>query len=304
MNLRALDLNLLVVFDAVFLEKNITRAGLRVGLSQPAVSNALTRLRGHMKDELFLRGPEGLRPTPRALELAPAIRAILSELERVLDPQAFDPATAMRSFTVAAVDYFSVVIAPALLGILTREAPGIRLQIMPSVGRTFEALDHGEIDFGAASFGDAPDRFGYHRLIEDSYSCVVRRGHPLAGELDLRRYAQAAHLLVSPRGDARGFADDELAKAGLTRHVALVINHFAAAPSIVAQSDLVLTAPTLILKRLLTDRLVLLPSPVAAPMAFRHLDLIWHDRLVRHPAHLWFRDAIIRAGSEAALTLG
>jgi DNA-binding transcriptional LysR family regulator len=300
MNLRALDLNLLVVFDAVFREGNVTRAADKVGLSQPAASNALTRLRGHVKDDLFLRGPKGLRPTPRALDLAPRIRAILSELELVLDPPMFEASASTRTFTIAAVDYFTVVVAPVLLSILDREAPCVRVVVVPSIGRSQEALDHGEIDFAASAFGDAPERFGHLNLIEDSYSCLVRADHSLAtGQLTLARYAAARHLLVSPRGDPRGFVDDALAKSGLTRHVAMVINHFAAAPPIVAASDLVLTAPTLVLMRLLRPGLALIDSPVVAPLAFRRLDLIWHGRLGRSPAHDWMRGALVRAAALA-----
>jgi DNA-binding transcriptional LysR family regulator len=300
-NLRALDLNLLVVFDAIARERSVTRAADRVGLSQPAASNALTRLRGHLRDELFLRGPDGLRPTPRAAELAPRIRAILAELEQALEAPVFDPASSARVFTVAAVDYFSVVVAPPLLAILGAEAPGVRVVVTPSVGRSLEALDHGEIDFAAASFGDAPERFGRLALVEDDYAVMVRAGHPLAeGPVTLPRYAAQRHLLVSPRGDPRGFVDDALARSGLTRHVAMVINHFAAAPPIVAESDLVLTAPSLVLRRLAGPRLALRECPVPAPPAFRSLDLVWRDRLGRSPAHDWMRGALVRAAQAAA----
>ena len=296
-----MDLNLLVVFDTIYQEGSVTRAAEKLYLSQPATSNALARLRGHFKDELFLRSPKGLRPTPRAMELAPDLRAVLTDLKQVLAPQEFDPGTALRSVTIAAVDYFSVVVVPALLAILIRQAPGIRIQVVPSVGRSFEALDQGEIDFAVAAFRDGvPQRFGHARLTQDSYSCLTRKGHPLVADgPDLHRYAQASHLLVSPRGDARGFVDDELAKAGLTRNVSLVINDFAAAPPIVAQSDLILTAPTRLLKRLKTPDHVLLDSPVEAPIAYRCLDLIWHDRLSRHPAQEWLRCMILRAAEEA-----
>jgi len=299
MNLRSFDLNLLVVFDAIYREGSVTRAADKVGLSQPATSNVLTRLRGHLKDELFLRGPEGLRPTPRAMELAPQLHAILTELEHMLESQAFNPATARRSVTIAAVDYFSVVVAPALLGIIAREAPGVRVQIVPSVGRSLEALDQGEIDFAAASLDDVPERFGCSRLIEDRYACLVRKGHPLVDKgLDVRQYAQASHLLVSPRGDARGFVDDELAKTGLTRNVGLVIDHFAAALPIVAKSDLILTAPVLMLNQLKRSEHVVLDSPVETPIRFRYLDLIWHERLSRHPAQEWLRQVIFRAAHD------
>jgi len=206
MNLRSIDLNLLVVFDAIYSERNVTRASEKICLSQSATSNALTRLRLQLKDDLFLRSPSGLRPTPRSHELAPRIHAILADLQDVLEPQAFDPATATRDVSIAVVDFFSIVIAPILMGILTREAPGIRLRIVPTVGRSMVALDQAEVDFAAASFGNIPERMGHAQLIQDNYSCLVRKGHPLIKKkCTLRQYARASHLLVSPRGDARGF---------------------------------------------------------------------------------------------------
>jgi len=301
MNLRSLDLNLLVVFDAIYDEGSVTRAAVKVGLSQPATSNALTRLRGHLDDELFLRAAEGFRPTPRAVELSGPIRSIIAELEHILDPVEFNPKTSTRTFRIAAVDYFSVVMAPPLLKIITAEAPGVRVQIVPSIGHSFEALDQGDIDFAVASFGNVPERFAHKTLIEDYYSCFVRSAHPLAsGRLTLKRYAAASHLLVSPSGDAHGFVDDSLIEAGLTRHIAMIIDHFAAAPPIIAESDLIMTAPTLVIRRLLSSRLEMLKCPVETPLTFRRLDLIWHNRLGRHPALDWFRSVISRAAIEAS----
>jgi len=260
MNLRAIDLNLLVVFDAIYREANVTRAAKRVGLTQPATSNALTRLRGHLKDELFLRSPEGLRPTPRAEELAPRLRSLLKELEDMLEQQEFDPATAKRTIAIAAIDYFSIVILPS---------------------------------------GSLPDRFDQTVILDDYYCCLVRKGHPLTkGKIGLRRYANADHLLVSPNGEARGFVDDLLVDAGLTRNIALIANQFAITPPIIASSDLVITAPKRVLDKMATSDHVILDCPVEAPEVFRFIDLVWHDRLSRHPAQIWCRNAIIRAGEE------
>jgi len=289
MNLRSLDLNLLVILDAIYKEGNVTRAASRVGLSQPATSNALTRLRGHLKDELFLRSPDGLRPTPRVLELAPQLHTLLTELEYLLDPVTFDPETAVNS------------IIPPLLNILTKEAPGIRIQVIPSVGRSLEALDNGDIDFASATISKIPERFDHARMIEDRYVCLVRKGHPLAEQgVTLSQYAKMSHLLVSPIGDPKGFVDVELAKSGLTREISLVLSEFSAAPPVVASSDLVLTAPARLLNQLVTPKHVILDCPVETPLQFRSLDLIWHDRLSRHPAKEWIRNAIFRAAENAS----
>lgn len=293
MNLRSIDLNLLVVFDAIYAERNVTRAAEKIALSQPAVSGALGRLRVRLRDQLFLRGPEGLLPTPRAQELALPIRRILMELEQVLDPVVFDPATASRTFTIAVIDYFTLVIIPPLLRSLRAEAPGVRLRFVPSSGHIFEALDHGDIDFAISAFGDVPERFEKRFLLEDRYACLVARDNPLAhGKVTLQRYACASHLLVSPRGGGRGFVDDRLAEQGLTRQVPLTINHFSAAPLIVASSDLVLTAPMRVINALINDRMVRIESPIEAPVDFRRLELVWNRRLANHPAHEWFRQTV------------
>jgi len=300
MNLRSLDLNLLVIFDAIYREGNVTRAATKVGLSQPATSGALARLRGHLDDELFLRGADGLRPTARATELASLLPGILTQLERALEPQVFDPASSKLILKIASLDYFLVVVAPELLRLLAKEAPGIRIHFTPVAGQPFGLLDSGEVDFAFSTLFDVDDRFGKKLLLKDTYSCLVRKGHPLLQKkMSQLSYAQSTHILVSPSGNARGFVDEELAKAGLTREIGLVANHFSVAPPIVANSDLVLTAPTLALKRLKTDDHELLECPVHAPAPYNCLELIWHKRLSQHPANVWLQSAIARAAKTA-----
>jgi DNA-binding transcriptional LysR family regulator len=299
MNLRRLDLNLLVVFDAVMREKNVTRAAERVFLTQSAVSSALGRLRHQLGDELFVRGPGRLRPTPRALELEEPVRALLAELEQVLSPPRFDPATERRTFTIATNDYFTAVVAPPLAKRLAREAPGIDLRIVPTAGRPLEMLDAREADIVCTSWGQLPERFSVETLIEDDYVCVVHKDHPFARKAPtLAQFAKAKHLLVSPRGDARGFVDERLAEKGLTRRIALTVNHFAAAPQIVAETDCVLTVPRLIAERFAPPRSTAqFACPVPAPPALTRMSMIWHDRLARHPAHAWLRERLRTVGS-------
>ena len=298
MNLRRLDLNLLVVFDAVMLERSVTRAAERVFLTQSAVSSALGRLRHQLGDELFVRGPGKLRPTPRALELEEPVRALLSELQEVLSPARFDPATECRSFTIATNDYFTAVVAPALARRLAKAAPGIDLRIVPTAGRAFEMLDAREADLVCTSWSKPPERFSIQTLVEDDYVCVVRKDHPFARKPPtLLQFAKAKHLLVSPRGDARGFVDDKLAEKGLTRRVSLTVNHFAAAPQIAAESDAVLTVPRLIARRFAPPKTTMtFDCPVAVPPALGRMSMIWHDRLARHPAHVWLRATLLEVG--------
>jgi DNA-binding transcriptional LysR family regulator len=298
MNLRRLDLNLLVVFDAVMLERSVTRAAERVFLTQSAVSSALGRLREQLGDELFIRGSGKLRPTPRALELEEPVRALLAELQEVLAPSQFDPATESRSFTIATNDYFTAVVAPPLARRLAKAAPGIDLRIVPTAGRPLEMLDAREADLVCTSWSQPPERFSIEMLVEDSYVCVVRKDHPFARKAPtLAQFARAKHILVSPRGDAKGFVDHRLAEKGLTRRILMTVNHFAAAPQIVAETDAVLTVPRLIAERFAPARsTALFDCPVPVPPALRRMSMIWHDRLSRHPAHAWLRATMLEVG--------
>jgi len=293
MNLRSLDLNLLVVFDAVFKERNITKAGAKIGLSQSSVSNALTRLRGHLNDELFLRGSGTMRPTPRAMELAEPIHATLTSLESILDPKKFDPKIEKRVFTIAAVDYFSLIIAPKLAQYLSQNAPGIGVNILSASLDVQALLDAGEADFASAPYTDLPDRFDSALLLEDTYVCVIRADHPLAGaNPTIEQYAASQHLHVNSKGDSYGFVDDALARQGLSRNIAMTVNGFSVAPAIIDQSDLILTAPRKIIQNYASATNYIFPCPVEAPTSSRRLNLMWHKRLAVHPSHLWFRETV------------
>jgi DNA-binding transcriptional LysR family regulator len=294
MNLRQLDLNLLVVFDAVMQERNVTRAAQRVFLTQSAVSSALGRLRTQLKDELFLRGPGKLRPTPRALELEQPIRMLLMDLERVLEPEGFNPARDVRTLTIATNDYFSAVVAPLLAQHLAQHAPAVDIRIIPTEGRAYEMLDASQVDLVCTSASQPPERFKSKLLIQDDYVCLVNKQHPFAKKTPtLAQYAKARHLLVSPRGDPRGFVDEVLAERGLTRRVAMTVNHFAAAPQIVSGSDMVLTILKNIASRFADPRQTAqFDLPIKAPMAIRQMKMIWHARLGEHPAQQWLRHTL------------
>ncbi len=294
MNLASIDLNLLLVFDAVMRERNVTRAGERIGLSQPAVSNALGRLRYHLKDELFIRSPEGMKATPRALELAEPVREALHHLEEALDPASFDPATSTRSFRIAAIDYALAVLVPIVVDRFAQHAPAIDLRFLPVLGPVLPQLDAHEVDFAITLVPDLPERFDSFVLGEDDYVILMRMGHPLAtGEITLERFAAANHLLVSARGDDRGFVDEALEKKGLKRRVAMSVPQFSVTPSIIAASDMVLTAPRRLAQTFAQAYdLCLRPAPVPGPPLFSKSQLIWHRRLASHPAHDWFREEI------------
>lgn len=294
MNLRRLDLNLLVIFDALMTERNVTRAAGRVGLSQPAVSNALSRLRHYLKDELFVRSADGMHPTPRALELAGDVHSALTAIEVALDPMSFDPATAVRSFTIDTNDYTATTAIVPLMQCLAIEAPGVDVRVLPPNGRALERLESGEAHFAIGAYGELPERFGVEELDDNMFVVMMRADHPLAqGPFDIERYADARHLLITPRGDPVGFIDEALAEHGLSRRIALTVNQFSVAPAAVANSDMIVTLP----KRIgdfyaPLFGLVMRPSPFGTPPEFRSIDLVWHKRLGHHPAYAWFRERL------------
>lgn len=301
MNLAGLDLNLLLVFDAVMSERNATRAGNKIGMSQPAVSNALNRLRHVLKDDLFVRGQDGMRPTARALELATPVRHALMEIEEALNPMAFDPATTERTFTIACTDYSSMTLMPYLATYVSNEAPGVNIHTVPIEGRLYEKLDSQEADYGINPTSNIPDRFNALNLGQETFVCMMRPDNPLAKykELPIEEYAAARHLLVSPRGDARGFVDDELEKRGLNRRVVMTVNHFGSGPMIVLSSDMILTMPSRMADKCSNFfDLHVVPSPVQPPSDILGMMLIWHNRLTNHPAHTWFQSMMKRAAQD------
>lgn len=294
MNLARVDLNLLVVFDAVLAERSATRAGQRLGLTQPAISNALARLRRLLGDELFVRGSEGMRPTPRALELAVPVRQALVQLQDALEPAAFIPAEARRTFNLSMTDYTASLILPPLAQRLAATAPGVDLRLRPNTNVNAAALlDGNEIDFAIGGFPDHPARFRSLTLFEDSYVCAMRRGHPLArAALTLEEFVAAKHLLVTLTAEATGIVDRVLEGRGLRRRVAMTINQFLLAPLIVGHSDLIIT-----LARRTAEGcaavygLHLVAVPLELPPA--RVMLLWHERLSRHPAHEWLRATLV-----------
>ncbi len=294
MNLANVDLNLLVVFDALMEERSVTRAGRRIGMTQPAVSNALNRLRHLVKDDLFLRGPKGMRPTPRALELAGPVRQALAQVEWALEPVAFDPATAYNTFRLAMADYAASLILPPLAHRLEREAPGvdIRVRINDNVSAP-GLLDRNEIDFAIGYHTEWPERFGGQVLFTETYVCVMRRGHPLARDtITLEEFAAARHLLITLTGEATGFVDRLLKKRGLKRRVAMTANQFLVAPLIIQKSDMIMTLALRTAERYAeVNDLHIVPVPLEPDPI--DLTLLWHKELIRHPAHEWMRALLV-----------
>lgn len=294
MNWRAFDLNLLVLFDAVMQDRSVTRAGRRIGLSQPAMSHALNRLRDLLKDELFVRTPTGMRPTPRAEQLAALLRQALRELQQVLQPETFVPATADRRFSLAINNYAAVVVAPPLVTAVSTAAPSVQLDLRPSgTLDIIECLDRGDLDLAIGSVDSFGERFACTQLLEDEFVMVMRRRHPAGrGALSAKVLAGLTHL-DPPIGENTDFLDAWLSERGLTRRIALRAPYLSAR-AILSRSDLAATLSRRIAQEFVrTDRLQIHELPVKSPVV--RTTMLWHRRLDNHPAHRWLRDRIIAA---------
>lgn len=311
LNFRTLDLNLLRVFDAVMAERSLTRAARSLSLTQPAVSNALSRLRLALGDELVRRSGQGVSPTPRALVLWPAVRDALRQLQQSLAPDGFVPAEADNNFVLAMADATAAELVPQLVGMIEAEAPGASLRVMPLATRDPRTLlDDEAIDLaigyfpavlsdlaGRAQVGKAVS-FMHQRIYSSAYVCVMRAGHPLAsGPLSLNRYCAARHLLVSFSGEPFGFVDESLQARGRARRIVLTVNQFFTAARVVAECDLLTVLPRHFLDHLepadTPHALVARPLPLDLPPV--HVDALWHNRKDTDSAHRWLRGAVMRA---------
>ncbi|UBF27165.1 LysR family transcriptional regulator [Kovacikia minuta CCNUW1] len=294
-NLAAIDLNLLVVFDALMAERQVTRAGARIGLSQPATSNALARLRTLFDDELFVRTSTGLQPTPRAIVLEPSIRHVLLQVQAALKKDApFDPQTTEQVFTLGMSDYGEFVLLPKLMQWIEATAPGIRILVRSSDRQlALKQLDNDEIDLALGVF---PEKASWHRsqiLFQENFVCVssCNNSH-VQNPITLENYLAASHLIVSPVEDMVGRVDHILAKQNLKRRIVISVPHFLIAPFVVANTDLIVTLAERVARTYATMlNLQIQPLPIPVPgFAF---SLLWHTKNDQDPAHLWLREAIV-----------
>ena len=311
-NFRTLDLNLLRVFDEVMAERSLTRAARNLSLTQPAVSNALRRLRETLGDELVQRSGQGMAPTPRALSIWPAVRDALHQLQESLAPSTFEPANATSTFVLAMADATAAELMPGLIDILEREARGVAMRVVPLTTRDpRRLLDEQAADLAVGYFpplladltaraqaGEAVG-FSHLRLYDGEYVCVMRKGHPLAkGTLTLDRFCAARHMLVSFSGRPYGMVDESLASLGRQRQVVLTVNQFFTAGRVVANSNLLTVLPRHFVSVTgIADQLALRPLPFdVSPV---HVDAVWHQRSEQEGAHRWLRQAVSRAAAAA-----
>lgn len=309
MNFRTLDLNLLRVFDAVVVEGSITRAAERLSMTQPAVSNALKRLRDSLSEDLLTRTPKGVKTTPYGQALWLEVRAALGQLRAAIEPETFDPARDAITLHVAMADATAAVMLPPLAARLEAQTSAVQLVTVPLLTRDPHLLlERGDADVAVGYFPQLiPELLGdgdasvlrHRRLSESRYTCVMRRDHPLAhGELTLDAYCEARHVRVSFSGKGRGLVDQGLASLGRSRRIAVTVNQFFTAARVVANSDLLTVLPKGFLPVAgYGDRLVARELPFAAGGV--HVDAVWHLRNDTRGAHLWLR-AQLEAAADAA----
>ncbi|MFP0196039.1 LysR family transcriptional regulator [Pseudomonas sp. PHC1] len=291
-DLRRIDLNLLVILDALLGEQHVTRAAERLHLSQPAVSHALARLRDLLGDPLLVRAGSGLVPTARALELAAPLAETLAQVQSLLAPNTFDPSSARRAFRLAMSDYGAAIILPGLIRTLRKEAPGIDLQIShASREGMVEGLLNGDIDLAAGVLPELPGELRSSPLFEERYVCLLdRQSLPEDGQLDLPTYLSRPHVLLEMRGSGTPEIERTLTALRERRRVAVSLPHWSVAPRLISGTDLILTVASRALNEVDDPSLIVLPPPFEiAPFTFVSA---WHKRRGGDQALNWLNRRI------------
>lgn len=292
-DIRHLDLNLLKTLDALLDERSVTRAAERLSLTQPAVSGMLTRLRESFDDPLFVRAQRGIVPTLRAEQLAAPVKQLLGDIEHLLRPQAFDPATADLTVSIASTDYALRAVVVPLLSVLRAQAPNIRVAVQPVDAQQLPGqLERGEIDLALVTPDSTAPGLHTAALFEERYVCVMRADHPDAKRktLALERFCALDHALVSPAGGAfHGVTDQALARIGKSRRVTVSVTSFLVLPEILRNSDLIAVVPRRL--ALHAEGLVMREPPVEIPGFSK--TVAWHERTHHDAGQRWVRALLI-----------
>ena len=293
----SVDLNLLKLFDALSRERSVTRAGQRIGISQPAASRGLARLRRLLNDRLLVRTAQGLELTPRAVELSESVARLLEDARSIVAPAIFEPSEASGQLTIATTDHMTLLLIPTLLSRLAQLAPGVDLEIPAPSGDNVNLVTQGDVDLAIGVYDELPARFRCRALYDEDLVCLVRRDHPVISEWTLERFVSLLHISVIITGYGKNTVDEALEQQGLSRRVAVRLPHFLAATMLVAKSDMVLSLP-----RRLAHRVAMsIPVEVLEiPLEIGRFNpsMIWHERRHDDPAHKWLRSLIVEIGSE------
>ena len=301
MDLSTVDLNLLLIFDAMYRHRSVTRAGQSLGLGQPAMSAAVSRLRALLDDPLFVRTGSEMKPTPRALELSEAVRRVIDILKTdVLSRTTFDAATTTRSFTIVTPDIGEINFLPKLLERFASHSPHARLKTItqPKVAAA-EMLESGDADLAVGYFPDL-QRAGFYqqKLFDNRHVCLVRAGHPGVGQrISLKDYLAAQHATVRPGGREHVF-EQFMQQRGLRRQVVVELSHFMSLLPVLERSDLIATVPADLAEACVRyGTLKSIETPVKAPPIAVHQ--FWHSLMHKDPAHAWLRGVVHALFSQA-----
>ncbi len=294
MNMKSLDLNLLVVLKALLDEQHITRAAERVGMSQPAMSRALGRLRVMFNDPLLIKGTKGLCLTSKAEELYQPLKIILSDLTQLVSAKTFEPAVMQKEIVIATRDYEATVILPHIISAISKEAPHLFFRIIPLVGDDLTPLESQEVDFIIGGSESQSASLCRYILFKEKFTCLVSAKNKIAqNKLTLDQYLLMKHCLVTIRNTGHGFVDDLLQQTKMKRHIHMRIPHFLAAANIVADSDMIITLPYRLGCYLTQQKKhAMLEPPLKLPSF--PIYLYWHLRNQSNPLNQWLRK-IIRA---------
>ncbi|MYM62454.1 LysR family transcriptional regulator [Pseudomaricurvus sp. HS19] len=311
MNIARIDLNLLVYLDVLLRERNVTRAANQLGISQPAMSNGLKRLRDLFDDPLLVRTSEGMTPTERARELEPEIRHLLLELEKTVQPRSsFVPEESRRVFRFMASDYAECTLIPSLLARLRNLAPHVTLDIMTPSDVSYQDVEQGKVDMVINRFDSMPQSFHQKSLWLDQFSCLLSKKNPILARFDLEAYLESQHVWVSKTGmgvgvgvnpedvQRLGWVDVALGELGKKRRITVFTRHYLAAALLAEQKDLIATLPSKLARQQINNnRLSIMPPPFDIPPF--ELKMAWSPLLHNDPEHRWMRRLI----TEVAETL-
>jgi DNA-binding transcriptional LysR family regulator len=294
MELHEIDMNLLVVFNQLLIERRVSKVADNLGISQPAVSNSLAKLRKLLGDDLFLRTPKGMEPTPFADQLAESVSYALAMIHSGLNQRtSFEPATSERAFSLGMTDIGEIYFLPALIERLRRVAPHVTLSTVRNTAINLrDELESGKVDLAIGLLPQLKAGFFQRRLFSQSYVCLMRRGHRLdKKKVSLAEYSAAEHLLVVSAGTGHGKVDELLQRSGVARTVRLTVPHYVSVGHILQGSDLIATVPQRLAERLLEPfGLVQVPLPAKVPDVA--INVFWHAKYHRAPANRWLRGVV------------
>jgi DNA-binding transcriptional LysR family regulator len=295
MNLRDIDLNLLVVFNQLLMDRRVSTTADKLGLSQPAVSNALKRLRTLLKDELFVRTARGMEPTPYALNLIEPMGYALGTLQNALNQRdSFDPATSERTFTMGLTDIGEIYFMPTLMETLSRVAPRIKISTLRhNSGHLSEDMASGNVDIAVGLLPGLTTGFFQRRLFKQRYVCLFRQGHPTAhNPISLAQFKSLAHVGVTSANTGHSEVDEWLTRKGIARHIQLHVPHFVAVGHILQSSDLIATVPERFAQKC-AEPFQLETSPLPFKLPDIAINLFWHAKYNREPANMWLRQLMV-----------